>query len=84
MLQQTRSIKIFVMGLDKDELDLLANSLFVQWETINLTNHPPLNTNRMVKWGNIKGESPVDEVGDERKQQYSSHQSGVWKSPCID
>ena len=67
-----RSIRIFVIGLDKDELDPLADRLLLQWETITLVNHPQLNTKGTVKKSIINGKSPMDEVWDERKQNYSS------------
>lgn len=72
-----RSIKTPVMGLDMGELHPLADRLLLQWETITLVNHPQLNTKGMVKKSIINGKSPMDEVWDKRKQNYSSDQSVI-------
>lgn len=57
-----RSIKMFVMWLDNDELDPFADRLLLQWETITPVSHPQPNTKGMVRKSIINGKSPVDEV----------------------
>lgn len=78
-----RSSKILAMGLDKDDLDPLADRFFPQWVATTLVNHPQLKTKGMVKQRIINGKSPINEIWDERKQNYSSDQSVIWRSPHI-